>query len=212
MTPTDLSVFFSFLVNQYLWKTVDTQSCRSDSAVSGSPQLPLQAGGWTPPPKSGSKKIGRVERKRERCGRRRKKRRRSWEEEDRGRKGGGEDVTNTDRKQLCCCGYRCSADNCIIIVCMFVVPLLLKSLLFPPLSLLDSSGLPVASSFFLSSTLRWKKLKKQKSRKTTTRSLLYSNGKNVNILRGRLAWRSPRGPPLSEDRAVPSEGWCCGFY
>ena len=63
-----------------------------------------------------------------------------------------------------------------------VVPLLLE-VLFPPLSL-NPCGLPVASSF-LSSILRWKKLKKT----TRSLSLFYSNGKNVNILRGCLAWR-----------------------
>lgn len=67
----------------------------------------------------------------------------------------GDEVTNTDGKQLCC--YCCSVENCINMF-VIVVPLLFK-VLVPPLSL-NPSGLPVASSF-LSSILRWKKLKKQ---------------------------------------------------
>lgn len=92
----------------------------------------------------------------------------------------GKDFTNTDRKQLCC--HCCSAENAIIIVCSCCTIAVIFEVIFPPRSL-NSSGLPVASSF-ISSILRWKKLKK-----TTSVLLLYSNGKNVNILRGCLAWR-----------------------
>lgn len=67
----------------------------------------------------------------------------------------GDEVTNTDGKQLCC--YCCSVGT-VSILFVIVVPLLFK-VLFPPLSL-NPSRLPVASSF-LSSILRWKKLKKQ---------------------------------------------------
>lgn len=62
----------------------DTQSCRSDSAVSAWSQRPLVVGGWTLTPRIESKRNGGAE-WRNGCSlqRRRKKRRRRWWEERR---------------------------------------------------------------------------------------------------------------------------------
>lgn len=108
----------------------------------------------------------------------------------------GDDVTNT--KQLC--SYCCSAENCITIVCSCCN--FAEKVRIPPLSL-NSFRLPVASSF-LSSIPQWKELKKNNTSRSL--SLLYSNGKNVNILQGCLAWRyweaSLRAEPCSRRGAA----------